>query len=830
MNKNEFIYSMLKYYGKYTKNDINDLVSNNNKNTIHNLSKEQLKYGIKKPYSEELNKKRANKIYSYVNKFININVNSFLDFGGASCDIAYYLGNLFHSNKITCVDIDEWLDLKFKRRQDVLFYNDTKKIEDNSIDFILVSHTLHHIDDINIKEILKEFDRILTKNGMIVLQEHDCKDKEFGKLLDLQHIIFDTVISQISTYDDFIKKFYSNYKSIDDWNNYFKNFNLVKIIKKNSYDNSYYAIYNRDKDENKDRNKESNYPYTNKFYNLDDIKKMYNNLKLYDYKKRLLYDTYYTVNNLKYNKYQYLFIGRPLLLLSEKTDYENYNKIVDYFQNKERMKCKRIGKKYSPIEFFLKEKKYIEAEALKKYGEITSFSIKEIIYELNFECSNFRQVNLITIIQMFHPKSVLDFSAGWGERLLSCIFCDVEYTGIDPNTRLFEGYNKIIELFAKDKSKYNLINSSFEDVNINKTYDMIFTSPPYFDIETYSNNNTQSLSRYKTEKDWTDFFLKKALKKAYEHLNIGGYMCININQKNKKENYVQEMLDYVYTFPNMYFYGVIGYSDQKITKPQPIWIWRKSEKVPNELYNPDIIITPIEYENKHFNIIRDDYLIGGTKQRGLVPLLENTNKDTFIYGGPIYGYAQIALAYSAYLTHKKSVVFVEKKYPMFPLTSYAKSFGAKIEEVSPPAYLDKVLLHSKNYYEQDIPNRFLIKFGADDKLFIEYMISNIIKAWQTNKHPDRIWLVAGSGILLHILYKVFPHTFFNVVQVGKTIWEDQLDTKRTKLYISPEKFQNIAKEQPPYPTVSTYDAKLWYFIKKDGMDNDYIWNVGKDIF
>ena len=578
-------------------------------------------------------------------------------------------------------------------------------------------------------------------------------------------------------------------------------------------------------------NYSDNFPYTNKFYNLDDIKIMYDKLKKYNYKNRLLYDRYYTIKNLKYNKYKYLFIGRPLLILSEESDYENYNKIVDYFQNKERMKCKRIGKKYSPIEYFLKERKNIEKLSLEKYGEINSFNIKEIIYELNYECSSFRQINLISFIQMFNPKSVLDFSSGWGERLLSCIVSDIEYTGVDPNTNLFEGYNNLITIFAKNKNKYVLINDCFENVDIgNKKYDMIFTSPPYFDIEKYTDSNTQSLSKYKTEKEWTDKFFKISLKKSYTCLKTGGYMCININQKDKKETYIQEMLDYMYTFNDMFFYGVIGYSNKEIKNPQPIWIWKKNISIPNELYNPDIIITDIQYDNKKFNIIREDYLIGGSKQRGIVPLIENSNKNIFIYGGPIYGYAQIALAYSSYLNHKKAVVFVEKRNDLFPLTSYAKSYGAIIEEVPQPAYLDKILLYAENYYNEDKKNRFLVKFGANDETFIKYMIINIKKAWGDKKHPKRIWLVAGSAILLNILYQIFPDTFFNVVQVGKTIWKDQIEyERRTKLYISSQRFQNIAKEQPPYPTVSTYDAKLWEFVKKYGMYDDYIWNVGKDI-
>ena len=299
-------------------------------------------------------------------------------------------------------------------------------------------------------------------------------------------------------------------------------------------------------------------------------------------------------------------------------------------------------------------------------------------------------------------------------------------------------------------------------------------------------------------------------------------MCININQK-KKEKYIEEMLNFVYTLPNMHYYGVIGYSDETLSNPQPIWIWRKHINVPNELYNPDIVVTKIE----KFYVVRDDYLIGGTKQRGLVPLLENTNKEIFIYGGPVYGYAQIALAYSAYLSHKKAVVFVEKRNKLFPLTEYAKSFGAYIHEVPQPAYLNKILMYSEEFYKKG-NDRFLLKIGADDVNFINYTIENIKKSWK-DKQPERMWLVAGSAILLNILYSVFPKTYFNVIQVGRTVWDDLMNKKRTTLYVSDEKFENIAKEQPPYPTVSTYDAKLWAFVKKYGKEGDYIWNVGKSL-
>ena len=67
-----------------------------------------------------------------------------------------------------------------------------------------------------------------------------------------------------------------------------------------------------------------------------------------------------------------------------------------------------------------------------------------------------------------------------------------------------------------------------------------------------------------------------------------------------------------------------------------------------------------------------------------------------------------------------------------------------------------------------------------------------------------------------------------VVQVGKRIWPDQIEPGRTTLFISKESFIDNARDQPPYPSVATYDAKLWVFFKSHGKSGDYIWNVGKD--
>lgn len=95
--------------------------------------------------------------------------------------------------------------------------------------------------------------------------------------------------------------------------------------------------------------------------------------------------------------------------------------------------------------------------------------------------------------------------------------------------------------------------------------------------------------------------------------------------------------------------------------------------------------------------------------------------------------------------------------------------------------------------------------------------------------PKRVWVVAGSGTLLSILYRVFPTSQFGVVQVGKKIWPDQLELDRTQLYVAEEKFFEVSKQPPPYPSVATYDAKVWQFVLQHGENGDLVWNVAADL-
>lgn len=254
----------------------------------------------------------------------------------------------------------------------------------------------------------------------------------------------------------------------------------------------------------------------------------------------------------------------------------------------------------------------------------------------------------------------------------------------------------------------------------------------------------------------------------------------------------------------------------------------ESEDVQFE-YSPPLVIEPTYHGNRCFNVIRDDYLVGGTKQRGMIPLLKNSINDEFVYAGPNSGFAQVALAYAAKKTGKHCTLFIAKMRKDHPCTIKAKLMGAKVISVY-NGVLKKVQVEAEKYVRSHA-NTELIPFGGDSDIFVKYMIENIQKAIPETMRinpPKKIWLVGGSGTLIKILYRVFPETRFCVIQVGKKIWDDQLDLSRTTKYIASEQFNERAVLQPPYPSVASYDAKVWVFVAQYGEDGDYIWNVAKD--
>ena len=156
-----------------------------------------------------------------------------------------------------------------------------------------------------------------------------------------------------------------------------------------------------------------------------------------------------------------------------------------------------------------------------------------------YVASQFKPSVAKSFYDMFESKNILDFSAGWGDRLAGFYACDntKNYVGIDPNTNNHEGYKRQVEFYKKhqtffeDEKRVDLIPEPAEDVDYSEYtnhFDTIFTSPPYFNTEKYSDEDTQSYIRYKKIDDWNENFLHKALGKMIPTLKEGGILAVNI--------------------------------------------------------------------------------------------------------------------------------------------------------------------------------------------------------------------------------------------------------------------------------------------------------------
>lgn len=575
------------------------------------------------------------------------------------------------------------------------------------------------------------------------------------------------------------------------------------------------------------------FPYKRIYYSDADMHKMFKNLQNIDFSDRMSSD-YWNIHNVNIPSRHLLFMNRPLILISKQSDYGDFQVLSDMFQEESRMKCKFCSAVSSPAVYFEKNAQALATKIISRSENITPFIMRDELYLSVKECSSFKPSNLTFIIQLFGARSVLDPCSGWGDRLIACMSAGIRYVGVDPNSDLHKNYQDMIEFFMKprNRKKYTMIEDTIQEAKLpNEKFDLVFTSPPYFKIEQYNNRGLISDS---DETEWFNNFMIPMIDKTAAKLKTGGHIVLVINQM-PREKYIQRMLDYVYSKPNFHYLGVIGYADRLLRNPQPMWVWQKQKKIPEDLYNPPMIITSHEFNIGSrllkFQVFRDDELIGGTKQRAMIPMFEKIKKSVFIYAGPPQGYAQIALSFAAKLTHKKAVLFLNKLPRPTDLTNFAMGFNSDgnrdivtLYEVS--GDLKKAQECAKTYNDET-PDSYLLSFGGNEKPFINALTKSLHKAIPVDINPKRIWLVAGSATILNVLYIIFPDTEFHVVQVGKKIWDDQLDLTRTTLYISDEKFSDVAREQPPYPSVKTYDAKLWKYFKQHGKNGDFIWNVGK---
>ncbi len=175
-----------------------------------------------------------------------------------------------------------------------------------------------------------------------------------------------------------------------------------------------------------------------------------------------------------------------------------------------------------------------------KVPYIDKATLRGCLHLRKYTCTQFRPSVAKAMYDRFESKNVLDFSMGWGDRLAGFYAGNTteHYVGLDPkadNHPLYATqrnfYNKHTSFFEHDKSsEFHICPAEeFDFSNYDNHFDMVFTSPPYFNVEHYSKDDTQSFRRYKTVETWNTAFLHKVLTNIYPAVKLNGIVAINIS-------------------------------------------------------------------------------------------------------------------------------------------------------------------------------------------------------------------------------------------------------------------------------------------------------------
>lgn len=143
--------------------------------------------------------------------------------------------------------------------------------------------------------------------------------------------------------------------------------------------------------------------------------------------------------------------------------------------------------------------------------------------------TNFKAQNAQAIVEELCPVllgRVYDYSCGYGGRLLGIGTSRMNYTyiGVDPNTETYEYLQYLSQLIG---SKREIIQATSQEYQPDDV-DCAFSSPPYFNLEKYSDEPTQCMVQFTTLDEWFEGYVAPTIQNIYRGLTSDGVFATNI--------------------------------------------------------------------------------------------------------------------------------------------------------------------------------------------------------------------------------------------------------------------------------------------------------------
>jgi len=308
------------------------------------------------------------------------------------------------------------------------------------------------------------------------------------------------------------------------------------------------------------------------------------------------------------------------------TWYETYHVIANWFTESQRMRAKSGRSSMSPHDYVRTRAgcSAVLAEALSRYGRLDPASFREASYHRVKQCETFKTaLAYLLYTRVFGATSVLDPCAGWGDRLVAALAARIRYVGVDANSRLIPLYRDIIdvlggaaaadvaalacqvfhgdfavccdEVVAAAASRWGGLAEGVQPTAAAAAapFDLVFSCPPYYTEEIYSDDPEQSTARFPGVKEWTRGFLCRSAQLAWKHLRPGGHMVFvlsdHVARRDHGYGYCEAFVLWCQArLDDCRFLGILSYragrmlpetgagAGVKVSKiAQPIWVFGK---------------------------------------------------------------------------------------------------------------------------------------------------------------------------------------------------------------------------------------------------------------
>lgn len=181
---------------------------------------------------------------------------------------------------------------------------------------------------------------------------------------------------------------------------------------------------------------------------------------------------------------------------------------------------------------------------------------------------------------------VLDPCAGWGDRMFGATSCPFigKYVGFDPNHHLREGYIEIMKTcgyYLADSSERSLIFSNGFEIHSlpfergirvfpKNTFQLAFTSPPFYNYEVYTEENP-------VYTDWETEFYQPLFTEVARVLVSGGHFCLHMSETSAGSltTFLEKWVETNLPLKLVYKFGLIGMHSKKT---RDVWVYQCVKK------------------------------------------------------------------------------------------------------------------------------------------------------------------------------------------------------------------------------------------------------------